>query len=320
MIAALLGAEEFGFSTAPLIVQGCVMMRVCHLDTCPAGIATQNPVLRKRYTGKPEYVINFFHFIAAEVREYLAELGFRSLGEAIGHAEMLDVRRGGGPLEGRRARPDPAAVRAGLAEGTSRHQGTKQDHRLEQALDNTLIAAAGAGPGPRHPGQGGVRGPQRDTAVSARCSVVRSFADAAARVCRTARSTSPFGVRPGSPLGPSSRHGVTAPPVRRRQRLHRQGTFRWATDRSSRTCLPRSLASDTGSRDQIIGGNTVLYGATGGQVFLRGRVGERFGVRNSGPHRGRRGRRGPRLRVHDRGYGCRDGNDRAQFRRWHVRW
>ena len=92
VIAALLGAEEFGFATAPLVVSGCVMMRVCHLDTCPVGIATQNPELRKRFTGKPEFVVNFFEFIAEEVREYLAALGFRSIAEAIGHVEVLDIR------------------------------------------------------------------------------------------------------------------------------------------------------------------------------------------------------------------------------------
>ena len=92
IVAALLGAEEFGFATAPLVVAGCVLMRVCHLDTCPVGVATQNPELRRRFTGKPEFVVNFFEFIAREVREYLAQLGFRSLDEAVGHAELLDPR------------------------------------------------------------------------------------------------------------------------------------------------------------------------------------------------------------------------------------
>ena len=93
VIAALLGAEEYGFATAPLVVSGCVMMRVCHLDTCPVGVATQNPELRQRFTGKPEFVVNFFEFLAEEVREILAELGFRSLEEAIGQAEVLDARK-----------------------------------------------------------------------------------------------------------------------------------------------------------------------------------------------------------------------------------
>ena len=93
IVAALLGAEEFGFATAPLVVSGCVMMRVCHLDTCPVGVATQNPELRKRFTGQPEFVVTFFEFLAEQVREYLAELGFRSIDEAIGHAELLDTRK-----------------------------------------------------------------------------------------------------------------------------------------------------------------------------------------------------------------------------------
>ncbi len=101
VVAMLLGAEEFGFSTAPLVVAGCVMMRVCHLDTCPVGIATQNPVLRERYTGTPEFVETFFLYLAEQVREYLAELGFRSVSEAVGHAEMLDVS---GAVEHHRAR------------------------------------------------------------------------------------------------------------------------------------------------------------------------------------------------------------------------
>src|SRR2546427_7497917 len=91
VIAALLGGEEFGFATAPLVVSGCIMMRVCHLDTCPVGVATQNPELRSRFSGKAEYVVNFFEFLAEEVREHLAALGFRSLEEAIGHAELLDT-------------------------------------------------------------------------------------------------------------------------------------------------------------------------------------------------------------------------------------
>ena len=110
IIAALLGAEEFGFASAPLVVSGCVMMRVCHLDTCPVGVATQNPRLRQRFTGKPEFVVNFFEFIAEEVREYLAALGCRTLEEAVGRADLPRRRARGDPLEGRRARPHPRAA------------------------------------------------------------------------------------------------------------------------------------------------------------------------------------------------------------------
>ena len=143
VIAALLGAEEFGFATAPLVVSGCIMMRVCHLDTCPVGVATQNPELRDRFTGKPEFVVNFFEFIAEEVRELLAELGFRTIEEAVGQVEHAR----------RRPRPSTHWKAAGLdlspifhlpelPEGTARRRTTVQDHGLAKALDNQLIELA----------------------------------------------------------------------------------------------------------------------------------------------------------------------------------
>ena len=106
VVAMLLGAEEFGFATAPLVVSGCIMMRVCHLDTCPVGVATQNPELRSRFNGKPEFVENYFRFVAEDIRRYLAELGFRSIDEAVGHVEMLDTAARCRPLEGTGSRPD----------------------------------------------------------------------------------------------------------------------------------------------------------------------------------------------------------------------
>ena len=144
VVAALLGAEEYGFATAPLVVSGCVMMRVCHLDTCPVGVATQNPELRKRYTGRPEFVVTFFEYVAEEVRELLAGLGFRSLDEAIGCAELLDTRpavdhwkAAGLDLSPLLQVPD---VPARPAEGEpARRRTTGQEHGLDRALDNTLI-------------------------------------------------------------------------------------------------------------------------------------------------------------------------------------
>ena len=140
VIAALLGAEEFGFATAPLVVSGCVMMRVCHLDTCPVGIATQNPELRKRFTGKPEFVVNFFEFIAEEVRELLAALGFRSIAEAVGHAEVLDT---GPAIDHWKAHGLDLSPILTVAENPYEGQDlfcTKaQDHGLERALDQELI-------------------------------------------------------------------------------------------------------------------------------------------------------------------------------------
>src|SRR4030095_10834738 len=135
IVAALLGAEEFGFATAPLIVSGCIMMRVCHLDTCPVGIATQNPVLRERFTGRPEFVENFFLFLAEEVREYLAELGFRTLDEAIGRADLLDLRPAVHHWKAHGLDLSALLHVPELADGAARRQTTKQDHRLERALD-----------------------------------------------------------------------------------------------------------------------------------------------------------------------------------------
>ena len=140
VIAALLGAEEFGFATAPLVVSGCIMMRVCHLDTCPVGVATQNPELRARFTGKPEFVETFFEFIAEEVREYLAELGFRSLEEAIGAASSARRR----PPRSSTGRPAASTSRRSSPRSTApadaaRHHTVAQDHGLEKALDHALI-------------------------------------------------------------------------------------------------------------------------------------------------------------------------------------
>ena len=166
MVAALLGAEEFGFATAPLIVEGCVMMRVCHLDTCPVGIATQNPVLRERFTGKPEFVENFFLFLAEEVRGYLAELGFRSIEEAIGQSELLDVAPALTHWKAHGLDLAPVLHLPELPAGAARRGVRAQDHGLEQALDNELIALGpsgsdgigGAGAGR---GGGAQRAPQR---------------------------------------------------------------------------------------------------------------------------------------------------------------
>ena len=144
VIGALLGAEEFGFATAPLVVSGCVMMRVCHLDTCPVGVATQNPELRKRFTGQPEFVVTFFEYIAEEVRELLASLGFRSLEEAVGRVEVIDASAAVDHWKAAGLDLSPILHLPELAEGAHRHQVVGQDHGLDAALDNELITRAGA--------------------------------------------------------------------------------------------------------------------------------------------------------------------------------
>jgi len=142
IIAALLGAEEFGFASAPLVVSGCVMMRVCHLDTCPVGVATQNPELRKHFAGQPEFVVNFFEFIAEEVREYLAALGCRTLEEAVGRADLLDVAQAVGHWKAAGLDLTPVLHLPELPDGAVRCHRTSQDHGLDRALDNTLIQLA----------------------------------------------------------------------------------------------------------------------------------------------------------------------------------
>ena len=148
VIGALLGAEEFGFATAPLVVMGCVMMRVCHLDTCPVGIATQNPTLRAKFTGQAEHVVNFFHFIAEEVRELMAQLGFRTIDEMVGRVDLLDVATGRRPLEGARASTSRASStrRTSSAPKASTppvlHRTVKQQVDLASVLDAKLIALA----------------------------------------------------------------------------------------------------------------------------------------------------------------------------------
>jgi glutamate synthase (NADPH/NADH) large chain len=142
VIAALLGAEEFGFATAPLVVSGCVMMRVCHLDTCPVGVATQNPELRKRFTGKPEFVETFFEYIAEEVRELLAQLGFKTLQEAIGHVEYLDTKDAVNYWKAHGLNLAPLLMRPDVS--SPLHRTTTQDHGLVNALDNKLIELSAA--------------------------------------------------------------------------------------------------------------------------------------------------------------------------------
>ena len=192
VVAALLGAEEYGFATAPLVVSGCIMMRVCHLDTCPVGVATQNPVLRERFTGKPEFVVTFFEYIAEEVRELLAELGFRTLEEAIGQVDALDVAPAVDHWKAAGLDLTPILHVAERAASSSPARTCAAPRRRTtgstKALDNELIAR------PRTPSSAASRCAPRSpsatsTARSARCSATRSPSGTAARGCPTTPST-----------------------------------------------------------------------------------------------------------------------------------
>jgi len=275
LIAALLGAEEFGFATAPLVVSGCVMMRVCHLDTCPVGVATQNPELRKRFTGSPEFVVTFFEYIAEQVRELLAELGFRSLAEAVGHAELLDTRKAvehwkadGLDLSPLLAMPEPWP-------GTSRRQRVAQDHGLDDALDNTLIQLCEGALLDSRPVRLDlpVRNVNRTVGTMLGSLVTRRYGpDGLPRgtIDLTLRGSA------GQSLGAFLPAGITI-------RLHGDANDYVGKGLSGGVIAIRpDEASPLVAERNVIAGNVLGYGATSGELYLRGVVGERFCVRNSG--------------------------------------
>ena len=205
VVAALLGAEEFGFATAPLVVMGCVMMRVCHLNTCPVGIATQDPELRKTFAGKPEFVQTFFRFIAEEVRELMAALGFRTLDEMIGRAECLDFEPAEDHWKANGLDLSPLLYQPELPADAARRATTKQDAGLESVLDHTLIAQAADGAGAPDTGGDRAADPEHAIAPRARCSATRSRGASAAPACRTTPSASTSPARPARASAPSCR-------------------------------------------------------------------------------------------------------------------
>ncbi|NBE55214.1 glutamate synthase large subunit [Streptomyces boluensis] len=280
IIAALLGAEEFGFATAPLVVSGCVMMRVCHLDTCPVGIATQNPTLRDRFSGKAEYVVNFFEFIAEEVRELLAELGFRTIEEAVGHAELLDTERAVTHWKAQGLNLKPLFHVPELPAGAVRHQLVEQDHGLEKALDNELIKLAGdalaansAQEAQAVRAQVAIRNINRTVGTMLGHEVTKKFGGAGLPD-DTIDIT--FTGSAGQSFGAFVPRGVT---------LRLEGDANDYVGKGlsgGRVVVRPDRGADHLAEYSTIAGNTIAYGATGGEIYLRGRVGERFCVRNSG--------------------------------------
>ena len=275
IIAALLGGEEFGFATAPLVVSGCIMMRVCHLDTCPVGVATQNPELRARFSGKPEFVVNFFEFIAEEVREYLAALGFRSLDEAVGRTDVLNVRRAVEHWKADGLDLKPILQGPKFEADEPRRHARAQDHGLERHFDVELINLA------------------RGSLERGESTVINL----------TVRNTErAVGTMLGHEL--TKKHGAEGLP---------DGTIdvtlRGAAGQSFGAFMPRGISlrlvgdandyvgkglsgghivvrpderSTFAPEESVIAGNVIGYGATSGHLFVSGIVGERFFVRNSG--------------------------------------
>ena len=273
VIAALLGAEEFGFATAPLVVSGCVMMRVCHLDTCPVGVATQNPELRKRFSGKPEFVETFFEYIAEEVREWLAKLGFRSIEEAVGQVELLDTRDA---IEHWKASGLDLAplLKAPLFAG-SRKNTEVQDHGLAAALDNELIelAAPALTTGEAIHIEHAVRNVNRTVGTMLGAEITRKYGGAG--LPENTIDISLHGSA-GQSLGAFIPKGLTL-------RLYGDTNDYVGKGLSGGRVIIRPDQSATfDSQKNVIAGNTIGYGATSGEIFIRGIVGERFCVRNSG--------------------------------------
>ncbi|MBI4253496.1 MAG: glutamate synthase large subunit [Candidatus Rokubacteria bacterium] len=278
VIAALLGAEEFGFSTAPLVVLGCIMMRVCHLNTCPVGIATQDPELRKRFAGRPEFVATFFRFIAEEVREYMARLGFRTMDEMIGRADRLDFQPA---LEHWKARGlDLSSIlyQPDMPPEVARHCVTAQDHGLDRALDRTtLIPRCAEAIEHRTPVELAlpIRNVNRTVGTMLGYEVTRRWGggglpDDTIRVHFTGSA--------GQSFGAFVPRGITFT-------LEGDANDYWGKGLSGgRLIVGPPKAATFVAEENIVIGNVALYGATSGEAFVRGIAGERFAVRNSGAH------------------------------------
>ena len=275
IIAALLGAEEFGFATAPLVVEGCILMRVCHLDTCPVGVATQNPTLRSRFTGQADHVVNFFEFLAQEVREYLAALGFKSLDDAIGHSELIDVNRAIQHWKADGLDLSPILASPTLAPGASRRRTTVQDHELDKHFDHKLIAAATSSLEDAQPVVIELPITNVDQAVGTMLGNeltkrygAEGLPDATINVRLTGSAGQSFGAF-----------------VPKGIKLNLEGDSNDYVGKglSGGIIVVRpNSASVFPAEKNIIAGNVIGYGATSGSMFLRGIVGERFLVRNSG--------------------------------------
>jgi glutamate synthase (ferredoxin) len=275
IIGALLGAEEYGFATAPLVVMGCIMMRVCHLDTCPVGIATQNPDLREKFEGQADHVVNFFRFIAEEIREYLAAMGYRSIDEVVGRSDLLDMRRA---IEHYKARGlDFSAIfyRPEVPDDWARHCVVQQDHGLDKALDQELLplAAPALDRGAKVEIDMPIRNVNRTVGTILGSELTRAHGfdglpDDTIHIKFTGSAGQSFGAF-----------------VPRGMTLELEGDTNDYCGKGlsgGKIVVYPPKASTFVAEENILIGNVVLYGATAGMLFARGVAGERFCVRNSG--------------------------------------
>ncbi|MBI5891890.1 MAG: glutamate synthase subunit alpha [Nitrosomonadales bacterium] len=275
LIGALLGADEFGFATAPLVVEGCIMMRKCHLNTCPVGVATQDPVLRRKFTGQPEHVVNYFFFVAEEVRELMAHMGIRKFEDLIGRSDLLDMRQGITHWKAKGLDFSRVFHQPDMPQSVARRHAEEQDHGLEQALDNDLIAEA-------KEALDAMRVVTIETTIR---NVNRSVGtmlshEVAKRHGNTGLPDDTIRVKllgtAGQSFGAFLAHGIT-------MQLEGEGNDYVGKGLcGGRIIVKPSDDSKLVAEDNIVVGNTVLYGATAGECFFRGVAGERFAVRNSG--------------------------------------
>jgi glutamate synthase (NADPH/NADH) large chain len=277
VVAALLGAEEFGFATAPLVVMGCVMMRVCHLNTCPVGIATQDPELRKTFNGRPEFVQNFFHFIAEEIRELMAALGFRTLDQMIGRAECLDFEPAMDHWKAKGLDLSSVLYVPEIPDAAARRNTCKQDAGLAAVMDHQLIAAAM--PALKHGAPVEIAMPIRNTDRAAGTmlgsEVTRRFGgaglpDNTIRVGFTGSA--------GQSFGAFVPRGITLALEGEANDFVGKGLS------GGRLIVRPPRHASFAAEQNVIIGNVALYGATSGEAFISGVAGERFAVRNSGAH------------------------------------
>ncbi|HUF20140.1 MAG TPA: glutamate synthase-related protein, partial [Burkholderiales bacterium] len=275
VIGALLGADEFGFATAPLVVSGCIMMRKCHLNTCPVGVATQDPELRKKFSGNPEHVINYFHFVAQEIREIMAQMGVRRFSDLIGRSDLLDTRKGVEHWKARGLDFSRIFHRPDMPAEVARYNCEQQDHGLDKALDVRLIEQAR--PAIEHQKrvsiEASIRNINRTVGAMLSGEVARRYGHSGLpddtihiRLSGTA----------GQSFGAFLARGITL-------ELEGDANDYVGKGLSGGRIVIRPPQTFSGKPEEnIIVGNTVLYGAIEGEVFFRGVAGERFAVRNSG--------------------------------------
>jgi len=275
VIGALLGADEFGFATAPLVVEGCIMMRKCHLNTCPVGVATQDPVLRKRFSGQPEHVVNYFFFVAEEVRRLMAEMGIRRFDDLIGRADLLDMRKGIDHWKARGLDFSRIFYMPAMPAEVARHHCETQYHGLEKALDHMLIGKARPALEERKKVsiECAVKNVNRTVGAMLSHEVAKRYGHAGLpddtihiRLTGTA----------GQSFGAFLARGITLELIGEANDYVGKGLC------GGRIVVKPPKEFRGKPCENIIVGNTVLYGAISGEVFFRGVAGERFAVRNSG--------------------------------------